>query len=785
MLNENIKIDLHIHSIASKYKEGEGVVDQSTPDRLPVLFAKLQDFGINLISFTDHNVFSSKLYKEAKKLIESKKYPSVENIIAGIEFDVLLETAKPCHILVYFDCGSEEDYETIERVMNNHAPNNREHKYSKDDFEAILRAIKLPVILVAYQRKSLDPAQKGGSNSFSNACSDILDYLEIGYISAFEIQNPGIEGIVKNNLVDMSEFSNSIGLLIGIDCHEWAAYPDHDSKNPRLSGPIFTTIRALPSFRGLLLAITSPETRFGRIDNISYPFLKKIRINGSNTELSPGVNVIIGENGSGKSTLYKLIAGQDSESHVKAARKNNRIEISALPNSHKAVFQGELFDDYNDNKDLYPSGQSLFSDIDTQDFRSQIEGFSNNLIKWIRRRIKAKEVLAEASNVSLSIKEEYLHNTFFVSVSTENFSARDYSLLESRYTSLKSIIDRLKTEIDDFENAYTQEEVKGLRDALTLLNGTTSSVKERLETERVISSAENVILNTINHYKAETQRVSSNYDKQTSNYLDAKQTLIAKIVQQANATRDLEIKYPAFPTLLKYFEQGVGYADKRAGGYVFRSYASYASKSPEDIKSEFYKHLFNDGYNEKALSDITSNEELCGAIRGTRQIEKIDDTVKRNLNALLNPLCKTLPEVKKQDTNENVIGNTFGEKALIYYEVLLDQNVARADVLLMDQPEDNISNLHISKELTTAIQRLRDKAQIILVTHNPLLVVNLDADNIIITTGKRDSQNQFELSLMSGCLEDEECQALEWIADNMDGGRQALARRLKAYGARN
>ena len=113
--------------------------------------------------------------------------------------------------IAYFDCKAKEDYETIELVMSKHAPKNKDHKYSKDDFESILKEIKLPVILVAYQRKSLDPEQKGGANSFSGACSDILDYLEIGYISAIEIQSPNVEGIVKNNLVDMSEFCNSIG----------------------------------------------------------------------------------------------------------------------------------------------------------------------------------------------------------------------------------------------------------------------------------------------------------------------------------------------------------------------------------------------------------------------------------------------------------------------------------------------------------------------------------------------------------------------------------------------
>ena len=113
MLNENIKIDLHIHSIASKYKESVGVVDQSTIENLPVLFKKLETEGINLISFTDHNTFDSKLYIEAEKFIRLGSYPSVKGIIAGIEFDVLLDTAKPCHILAYFDCKAKEDYETM------------------------------------------------------------------------------------------------------------------------------------------------------------------------------------------------------------------------------------------------------------------------------------------------------------------------------------------------------------------------------------------------------------------------------------------------------------------------------------------------------------------------------------------------------------------------------------------------------------------------------------------------------------------------------------------------
>mgnify|MGYP002581515866 CR=1 FL=1 len=127
--------------------------------------------------------------------------------------------------------------------------------------------------------------------------------------------------------------------------------------------------------------------------NYSFKYNSQVEPTLRDIDLSvyPGEKIlIIGPSGSGKSTLLKLISGNDSESHVKAAKRNNRIEIPALPNRSKTVFQGELFNDYNNNKDLYPDGRSLFSEINCQDFRLQITTFANRVMEWVRRRIGAK-----------------------------------------------------------------------------------------------------------------------------------------------------------------------------------------------------------------------------------------------------------------------------------------------------------------------------------------------------------------------------------------------------------
>ncbi|CDA37628.1 putative uncharacterized protein [Clostridium sp. CAG:568] len=72
------------------------------------------------------------------------------------------------------------------------------------------------------------------------------------------------------------------------------------------------------------------------------------------------------------------------------------------------------------------------------------------------------------------------------------------------------------------------------------------------------------------------------------------------------------------------------------------------------------------------------------------------------------------------------------------------------------------------------INKIRDKTQIILVTHNPLLVINLDVDNVVYLEKRNDI-----ISIKSGPLEDKKI--LSAIANEMDGGLKEIERRLKLY----
>lgn len=81
MLNNNIRIDLHIHSKASEYKEKNNYVANSNIDNIDVLLSKLHENNINLMAITDHNNFDFELYKRIKQSINKESYTNIKNIL--------------------------------------------------------------------------------------------------------------------------------------------------------------------------------------------------------------------------------------------------------------------------------------------------------------------------------------------------------------------------------------------------------------------------------------------------------------------------------------------------------------------------------------------------------------------------------------------------------------------------------------------------------------------------------------------------------------------------------
>ena len=122
--------------------------------------------------------------------------------------------------------------------------------------------------------------------------------------------------------------------------------------------------------------------------------------------------------------------------------------------------------------------------------------------------------------------------------------------------------------------------------------------------------------------------------------------------------------------------------------------------------------------------------------------------------------------------------------ALLVLYLLMDEDDTRP--LLIDQPEGNLDNSSVYKQLVPYIRKAKKRRQIILITHNPNLVVATDAEQIIIATAERPSTQPYPcLRYDAGGLEHSvsgnDLGVREAVCLLLEGGEDAFRARENRY----
>lgn len=126
----------------------------------------------------------------------------------------------------------------------------------------------------------------------------------------------------------------------------------------------------------------------------------------------------------------------------------------------------------------------------------------------------------------------------------------------------------------------------------------------------------------------------------------------------------------------------------------------------------------------------------------------------------------------------NLSPGTRGIVLLLLYLALDD---ADDRPLIIDQPEENLDPKSVFDELVSLFTAAKAKRQVIIVTHNANLVINTDADQIIIASaGSHPTGGLPPISYVAGGLEDADIRKA--VCDILEGGEDAFrerARRLR------
>jgi energy-coupling factor transporter ATP-binding protein EcfA2 len=122
-----------------------------------------------------------------------------------------------------------------------------------------------------------------------------------------------------------------------------------------------------------------------------------------------------------------------------------------------------------------------------------------------------------------------------------------------------------------------------------------------------------------------------------------------------------------------------------------------------------------------------------------------------------------------------------GTRGIVLLLLYLALDDADDRPLIIDQPEENLDPKSVFEELVSLFMAAKSKRQVIMVTHNANLVVNTDADQIIIAqAGPHPMGGLPPISYITGGLEDASIRKA--VCDILEGGEEAFrerARRLR------
>lgn len=116
--------------------------------------------------------------------------------------------------------------------------------------------------------------------------------------------------------------------------------------------------------------------------------------------------------------------------------------------------------------------------------------------------------------------------------------------------------------------------------------------------------------------------------------------------------------------------------------------------------------------------------------------------------------------------------HSLGQRASALILFILSQQ--EQDILIINQPEDDLDNQSIYHEVIKKILELKGNMQFIFATHNPNIPVLGDSEKIIVT-----SYDENRININQGNIDKKETQ--QYIIDIMEGGQEAFNRRKDIY----
>lgn len=372
----------------------------------------------------------------------------------------------------------------------------------------------------------------------------------------------------------------------------------------------------------------------------------------------------------------------------------------------------------------------------------------------------------------LGLTEE---NAQKISEELQRVQSQANSNIQDFIKSLIAIVDAkfkaLAQRISERQNDIAYKEGKKFFDDNKYLAHIVNQISS-LSSQNVLIDKENKILEALD---ADQKALAAELLNAHLSYLDMMNSIASTLrIQHDNIT--LAAGYELCQKLEKSLTECLSLRSQAASELLTNVVCQYEKKTKEDIK--------------KCLVDLL-NKALMGEVSF-----KNGYNVQMFISMMLSNNWFSL----KYDVDyesDSLSDMSPGKRSFVVLKLLLDFSDKKCPILI-DQPEDNLDNRAIYNELVKYIREKKKERQIILVTHNPNIVVGSDSEEVIVANqnGKNSPNDKgIKFQYAYGSLEDssvritddkipilDRCGIREHVCDILEGGENAFRDRENKYG---
>ncbi|MGY3794667.1 TrlF family AAA-like ATPase [Aquimarina sp. 433] len=407
-----------------------------------------------------------------------------------------------------------------------------------------------------------------------------------------------------------------------------------------------------------------------------------------------------------------------------------------------------------------------------------LKGYINDLDSQIKNLIEKKNL----------IRGNFKQNSKFLALLNKIES--DINELEGNLKVYNSDLKKLEDSSEDKARIISdsiEEKIKPISEKLTDKNKINNLEKEIKSQKGILFKIQNIEDSTLVVLQQNLEDTKNKIFLEYENAFNEYQKIIKKLNERSKEFDDLNLIGS-----IKFYAN-------RFKDQFFNEFFNLSLRVNAGIKNSYLfkteKNVFNDVDIIEHKKEIERIFDLI--VNNNISFKKYKDK-KDSIKALLKDEFFDYWELKVG--NDEMADMSPGKANLVILKLLIDLSESDCPILI-DQPEDNLDNRSIYNDLVQFIRKRKMDRQIIIVTHNPNVVVSADSENVIVANQKGEDNerdnNNYRFEYINGAIENsfkvnkldadkfgilEKMGIKEHVTEILEGGEEAFIKREEKYG---